>query len=291
MLLAQEEATKCETDVLNTCTSKSPVYVSGNHELCVLNLFMKNAERIPPSCKVELLTGGVLPQAISVADGIWAVAVEERIELSKVCDEKKTKSVKVKPPLTLVKLPLGCSAFGTSIVLPPFYQAEEKFELRDNVRELSFENGTGLWEPVIKGFPNVSLSRVPDMLQPLQKINLEQLLDKLSEIQRRDNNGLYMKGDGIEWLSLAIATFTLILVLVIKGNSIWKYLSKRKIKNQLTGVHVSELEEGRDAPPHDLVDVAQKDIEMTPLKHINITEDGQKTAKPSDRLRGTKSLK
>ena len=83
----------------------------------MLELFKGDKGGIKRNCQVEILADVVLPQAISISDGVWAVATQKEVELSMVCDGKTTKT-KVIPLLTMVELPLGCSAFGMSMSLP-----------------------------------------------------------------------------------------------------------------------------------------------------------------------------
>lgn len=59
MLMAAGEAEKCKADALGTCTSLSPIYVTGNHRC--FELFEKNYQ-------VEILTNTVLPQAVSISE-------------------------------------------------------------------------------------------------------------------------------------------------------------------------------------------------------------------------------
>ena len=44
MMLPEEEASKCKADALRTCTPTSPIYVTGNYNLCVLELFREIKE-------------------------------------------------------------------------------------------------------------------------------------------------------------------------------------------------------------------------------------------------------
>ena len=98
MLLTREEAQRCENDALGTCTSASPIYLTGSHDLCETELFRKNKRGIRDHCQVEILTDVMLPAAVSIADGIWAVATQDEMELSKVCENKMTTAMRVIPP-------------------------------------------------------------------------------------------------------------------------------------------------------------------------------------------------
>ena len=166
MMLPEEEASKCKADALRTCTSASPIYVTGNYNLCVLKLFKGDKGGIRRNCQVEILADVVLPQAISISDGVWAVATQREIDLSMVCDGKTTQTIKVIHPLTMVELPLGCSAFGMSMSLPPYYQAEERFEEKKSFSKLMENNLSDwaeLWEPIVKRFPAVTLKKIPNI--------------------------------------------------------------------------------------------------------------------------------
>ena len=76
--------------------SLSSIYAPGNHQLCVLEFFKGGKNGIKENCQVEILTNIVLPQA-SVSDGIWALATQEEIDLSRVCKGDPTKTIKIVP--------------------------------------------------------------------------------------------------------------------------------------------------------------------------------------------------
>ena len=75
-----------------------------------------------------------MPQAIGLSDGVWAVVLERELALSHVCGGRSTVTIRAAPSLTVISLPIGCSAFGGggSNTLPPYHQAEEEFETRDS---------------------------------------------------------------------------------------------------------------------------------------------------------------
>lgn len=242
MLLTAGEARECQVDALGTCTSSSPIYVTGNHKLCVLELFRGDNKRIRESCQVEILTDAVLPQAISISDGVWAVATQRPIDLSKVCGDEPTRTLKVSPPLSLVELPLGCSAFGVSISLPPYYQAEEKYEERDSLIETvrkSLSNWTDLWEPVTGNLTETTLRKMTKLLEPIDRISLDQLKAKLNTIGE-STVGERGKQTILHW-SVSLGTLMTIAVIVM---IVWKL--KRYRDKSVDGVLASSrrLEEG-----------------------------------------------
>lgn len=56
MMLTVEEAKTCRDDALGTCTALNPIYVIGNHKMCVLELFENKKEGIKKNCQVEVVT-------------------------------------------------------------------------------------------------------------------------------------------------------------------------------------------------------------------------------------------
>ena len=187
MLLTKSEAEKCKTDALGACASKSPIYATRAHQLCLVELFRNNTEGIQRVCQVEINKRTVMPQAIGVSDGVWAVALERGLILSQVCGGKSTVTIRAEPPLTIISLPMGCSAFGGSITLPPYYQAEEEFETKDSFLALSNVSSggwTSLWDPLVMKSPNLTMGKLPQLLEDIDRINLHQLVYKLETVGR-----------------------------------------------------------------------------------------------------------
>ena len=228
MLLSEVEAIKCKNDALGTCSSVSPIYVMGNHELCVLELYKGDRGGIDKNCQTEVLTNIVLPQAISVTDGIWALATQTEFALSEVCEGKPTKTVKVIPPLAMIKLPLGCSAFGTSVSLPPYYQAVEKFEETESISDLlgtNISDWAELWKPLVEGAPEATLRKIPKLLGPVERIDLDQLQDKLSSVGTSNSVLKGTSGIVINW-SVMIG---ILLIIVMILSAVFLLKRRRKI--------------------------------------------------------------
>ena len=96
-LLTNEEDKRCKTNALGSFGAASPIYVVGNHRLCVFELFRGDKKKIEDSCQIVVLTDSVLPQAICISDGIWTVATNMGLDLSKVCEGSPTMTIKLIP--------------------------------------------------------------------------------------------------------------------------------------------------------------------------------------------------
>ena len=62
MPLTREEAERCKTEILGICTSANPIYMKGNHRVCVLELFKGDKDEIKNHCQEEALTNTWLPK-------------------------------------------------------------------------------------------------------------------------------------------------------------------------------------------------------------------------------------
>lgn len=61
------------------------------------------------------------------------------------------------------------------------YQVEENFETKDYFLSLVgvlATNWTELWETIIKEFPKIKAHDIPMLLEPVEKVNLNQLMGK-----------------------------------------------------------------------------------------------------------------
>ena len=87
-------------------------------ELCVMELFRDNRKGIGRHCQIEILLDVILPKAIKITDGVWAIASRDESELSQVCTGKSPKEIKISPPLTTLQVPLGCGVYGGAPFLP-----------------------------------------------------------------------------------------------------------------------------------------------------------------------------
>ena len=214
MLLTPSEAEKCKHNLLGTCVSNSPIYTFSNHHLCVMELFRDNRKGIGRHCQIEILLDVILPKAIRITDGVWAIASRDESEVSQVCTGKSPKEIKISPPLTTLQVPLGCGVYGGTITLPPYYQAEEKFETSDSFLPLintTLISRLSLWEPLIRKFPNITLQAIPNVLSPLKKTNLRELMHKLDALREQNSPKESKRVGSSTWIILIIAISLIIL--------------------------------------------------------------------------------
>ena len=69
--------------------------------------------------RILLLLILMMQQAIGLSDEVLGVVLERELALSQVCRGLSTVTIRTAPPLTVISLSMGCSAFGGSTTLPP----------------------------------------------------------------------------------------------------------------------------------------------------------------------------
>ena len=88
--------------------------------------------------------------------------------------------------LSVFSWPMGCAALEKSITMPPYYQAEEKFQSKESFLALSNVFSiwwTVLWDFLVKKSPNISVGKLPQLLD-VEKIDLYRLVYKLETVRK-----------------------------------------------------------------------------------------------------------
>ena len=120
----------------------------------------------------------------------------------------KSKTIKISPPLTPLQVPLGCGVYGGAITLPPYYQAEKKFETSDSFLPLintTLTSRLSLCEPLIRKFPNITPQAIPNVLSPLKKTNLRELMHKIDALREENSPKESKRVGSSTWIILIIA--------------------------------------------------------------------------------------
>ena len=139
--------------------------------LCVMEIYRDDRRGIQQHCLVEILLDVILPKVVRITDGVWAITSRDASELSQVGAGKSPKTIKITPPLSILRVPIGSGVYGDSITLPPYYQAEEKFVTSNAFLSLvntTLIRGMGLWEPLIRKFSNITSQAIPEILSPFK---------------------------------------------------------------------------------------------------------------------------
>ena len=135
--------------------------------------------------EIDVMTEDVLPQAMRISDGIWVIDSNEDIELTKVSEKQRKSLKRLRSPLTVITFAVSCVLFRTTQASLPSYQAEEKFQIRDNFlsfTDVSTNNWTGAGSQLVKEFLKLESQEFPTLLESTKKISLKGRAEKLRRI-------------------------------------------------------------------------------------------------------------
>lgn len=91
-------------------------------------------------------------------------------------------------------------------------------------KKLMQKNGSvwaKLWEPIIKSFPERKLEKIPELLRPVERINIDRLRDRLDAI-RIDEPGNDTTKQVIIW-SVTLGVVALVLLMFSAGCVLRRY--------------------------------------------------------------------
>lgn len=217
VLLSDYELQHCANPLQTFCKIGSPIYPINLSELCIIALYLDNEDNINNFCKTMISPSSKKPLAHYLVNGIWIIAATKPLQFTVVCPESNLResTLKVKPPLGVVKLPMSCTASNNYLYLPAFYQNESKYEINDpfeDVTAIFNISKINLWEPLISKLPNFNDTLVPKHLKTLDKIPMDGLikeLDSLGKILPDDSGKIswwvwFLVGIGVLAISLVI---------------------------------------------------------------------------------------
>ena len=143
------------------------------------------------NCRVDVnkITG---PQARYLDQGIWAIAVNEPIEME--IQFQTYKSVKtLQPPITTVTLEPACSAFSSEIKLPPYFrQYPDGFDVAlraANLHVPKFNSSSfRIWNHFNMSNLTVAVTRKLQKLPPTPSAQVDQLKAQIQRFKDLDED-------------------------------------------------------------------------------------------------------
>ena len=185
-LLTDAEFITCTLAEGHFCNLNTGLYHIDTNQWCVTAMFFKDNDRINKYCKVEInnITG---PQANYLDKGHWAISVETITQMEIKCEDH-THVKTLQPPLTLINLQPACSAFSSSIKLPPYFKQYSKgFHAALKSANLHISKFTPstfrIWTPF--NLSNVTKHEVENLrkLSPAPSIPIDQLRAQIANFR------------------------------------------------------------------------------------------------------------
>jgi hypothetical protein len=181
-VLSEAEAETCSVTLRPYCTFRSPAY-SINTEMCVIQIFMNNREKIKMYCKEVIIPRDPFPRAEYLTDGHWLVTTDIPLTFSVLCSSTKSRDIITKVPMDIVILDMTCSAYNPRLTLLPYYNRESHYNMTEAFTLfLKQYNGDAmsLWKTFELAAPNTTII-IPPKLKEMKEIPVDQLIDELDK--------------------------------------------------------------------------------------------------------------
>ena len=255
-LINEEIMERCLNLRSGACNLKRPTYPVNIAENCIVSLLMDKRIQAQNSCQVELKSTSNFPQAKYIAQGVWAIITLHPLKFRVLCQNgQKPSNVYIQPPIDIISLNKTCTATSDLITLPAHYSTESKYFVRQEIIEkLNQVNITqsNIWQPLHKTHTKLSTLIPPSKLKTIQATNINQLIDKLTDIHNQSENITEFPIWGFIGIVSLSGIFIIIIVYCCKNKKI-KHPCARELSRIKRDVEHKPM---RD-------DMPQKDIELT----------------------------
>ena len=231
LILDDNDMARCGLETLRFCPLNSPTYKVSERKTCVIAVFLKQKANVRGLCKTKVSTEK-LPLAQRLSPENWLVAASHPSRFTVLCERNNNYGAQLKPPTSLMYVPVGCRASSDKISLPTYAYGETEFEVHDPSKSLlrTFNWGAlDIWQPVRD--LNISLDpvRLPKELADIRDMPLGQLANFL----RRHNGFPTGAPDNTLRISIAIvagvAVIAVMVIMVVFKRKLRKVCLNRKL--------------------------------------------------------------
>lgn len=188
-LLTNDEFAQCRSQYLRICSPASAIYPTNLNHFCVTALFLKKETLIKKYCKIMIIPYSVLPQAVYLNAGVWAIATQNPLKLTLVCRGENAADVTAQPPLFFVKLNNSCHATNDYLALPMYFEKSTSVGAQDPLETLLTTQELTRFE-ILNDFQKVmekkNLTLIPESLKSLKEVPMLTFANQLDSYQAID---------------------------------------------------------------------------------------------------------
>ena len=186
ILLNENESNECKNPILGFCSVNGPIFPLNINKFCVTSLFKNNSVEIKNHCDTMMKLNTILPTAVYISNGAWAVSTHKEITFNILCEGRMSGRVVIKPPLDVIALRMGCMGASDVLTLPPYYKGENMFNVNDSylnfLRKYSLSNIT-LWKPLERELIRDDID-LPKLLPDVPQADILPLVKRLEKIRK-----------------------------------------------------------------------------------------------------------
>lgn len=191
-LLSEAEVDKCSDLSVKWCNVESPLFPVNLAKLCIVNLFLRNQEASQKYCQSIVTLNTRLPLGLPLFNSMWAIALQNELRFSFVCNESVSKTETVTGPLSILEVPPSCVASNDYMILSSSYTIKREYKISDTeidlLRHLNISQ-FNIWSPFVQNFSNFTTIPLPEPLRQIQQIPLGSLINQLQTLHEIDYDG------------------------------------------------------------------------------------------------------
>ena len=161
-LLTEAEIDKCSDLSVKCCNVESPLFPVNLAKICIVNLFLKNQEASQKYCQSIVTLNTRLPFGLPLFNSVWAIALQDELRLSFVCNESVSKTETVTGPLSILEVPPSCVASNDYMVLSSLYTIKREYKISDTELDLLHHLQFNIWSPFMQNFSNFTTIPLPE---------------------------------------------------------------------------------------------------------------------------------
>ena len=220
-LLSSEELAVCGNPARNYCTPRSPIFPINLSNLCTVNLFLGNQNKIKKYCKTIVSINTRLPSALYLFDGQWAIASRTDLSFAIVCHDSKRmmQTITAKAPLDVLRLKQTCTASNDYMMLSQYFGGKGSYNVVNKEQQflqLSNISKSKIWEPMMLKLPNLTSLKLPESLRKLKQIPLGQFVQSITPLPKVEikTTGWPLWAGIVLGLGVCLVAGTTVLVLI-----------------------------------------------------------------------------
>ena len=123
-ILSDTEFIRCTLADGHFCDLNTGLYHIDTNQWCVIVMFFKNNDKISTYCRVSIHNiTGLQPNYLD--QGLWAISVVTNTPMEMMCEDHSHVKT-LQPQITFINQQPVCSAFSSTIKLPPILSSIQK---------------------------------------------------------------------------------------------------------------------------------------------------------------------
>ena len=243
MLLNEPEFSLCSSNTDLFCKLNNVRFMIGAKMHCESSLFMADSISIKQNCEIQVSYDVLLPTAVYINKGRWAISTKETFPMSVSCDSQTGQVMTVKSPLTLFQLNETCLASSSYFTIPAQHIFRSNMKLKPHLphmAEINIKNAS-YWEALEKTAITKPIKGVLKKLGAFKSVPITRLLTEISRIK----NPVQNQKNG-PWQLVVIAMLVVItcIVIVVLIWCRWKGIPTRNNGEQNFEIRI-EAKEGK----------------------------------------------